>query len=244
MLCRRIMGFFKACSATAGVLTTLVAAFLIYGQVTADVNLERHSNPSVAEMTIEQKSSHMISYLDEDGKETTLCTATAIGPHALLTASHCNDGARHNPSTSIKIDYSAHHYEILAVTSDDRDHDIYLIDGPALKYTVTLNQAVPVTGEKSHFYGFGEGVYPSSFRTGHVRIADDPSDVDASVQFFTYDMPAYHGDSGSAIYNSKNEVIGIVSYGLSWYGSEKTGSYALDFSPSVIETASHFGQIL
>lgn len=232
--------FLKACTATLGVVLTLAAIFLGYNLFTADVDLEHHSNPAVSQMTLQQRASHMISYLNEDGKETTLCTATAVGPHALLTASHCNDGARRDISDTIKIDYSDHHYNILAVNDDDRDHQLYLIDGPAFKNFVTIVQGVPVPSESVHFYGFGEGVYPSSLRRGRVRPYDDPSEVDAAAQFFTYDLSSYHGDSGSAIYNDKNEIVGLVSYGVVWYGSEKEGSYALDFDATDLNVVAMF----
>jgi len=240
MLCRSLMGFFKAVASTTGVIATLAAAFFVYQIVTSEPNLEKHINPPVASMTLEQKASHMISYLDDDGKETALCTGTAIGPHAILTAAHCNDGAHGDINTQIKIDYSDHHYKIIAVNNDDRDHEIYLLSGPAFKNIVTPIETAPVAGDTVHFYGFGEGVYPSSIRIGRVYVKEDPSDVDADVQFFIYDLPAYHGDSGSAVYNNKNEIVGLISYSLDWYGDSKEGSYALNFDAKDLEIAEHF----
>jgi len=239
------MGVFKkAFSATFAVIAaaalSLTLCYTIISKVVSGPDLENRPTVSVTGMSREQRASHMISYLDEDGKEKALCTATAIGPHALLTASHCNDGIRSKASTAIKIDYSAHHYSILAVTSDDRDHDIYLIDGPAFRYTVPLVQGVPKPDDSVRFYGFGEGVYPSTERDGKIFADEDPSDVDHAVQFFLFKIPVYHGDSGSAIYNQQGQVIGVVSYLVVWYGSEKMGAYALNFSPDRIETAQKF----
>lgn len=230
--------FFKAAKATLGVLVILAASVLGYNKITADPDLE--NRPAITQITLEQRASHMVSYLDEDGKETTLCTATAIGPHALLTASHCNDGIRRKASTEIKLDYSAHHYTIFAIASDDRDHDIYLIDGPPLLAYISLKVGVAKYGESIRFYGFGEGVYPSTERDGWVRADDDPSDVDHGVQFSLFEIASYHGDSGSAVYNEQGQVVGIVSYGIVWYGSEKMGSYALAFSDEKIQIAQHF----
>lgn len=231
------MGAFTAAvKVTLGVVLTLALCFSIYNRYTADVDLEKHRNPPIAQMSLEQKASHMISYLNEDGRETALCTGTAIGRHLLLTASHCNDGARKDVSSAIKLDYSDHHYHILNMIDDDRDHQIYRIDGPAFVNIVPFIIATPMAGDSVHFYGFGEGVYPSSLRSGRVRANEDPSDINFQTKFFLYDLLAYHGDSGSAIYNQDNQIVGLVSYGIVWYGHEKTGSYAIGFTQKQIDS--------
>jgi hypothetical protein len=232
--------FWKACQATAGVVITLMAMYIGYGLL-PDVNdLQRHTNKPVAEMTLQQRASHMIRYLDDKGAGRGLCTGTAIGPHAILTAEHCNDGTGSDKSTQIEIDYSTHKYRIMHSIVDDRDHEIYLIDGPPLKNIVAVNLGDLHTGQHIQYYGFGQGVYPSTLRQGRVRATDDPSDVDATAKLYLFDFPAIHGDSGSAIYDDSGNIVGLVSYVLPWYGRKVMGAFALNFDSAQFCVASFY----
>ncbi len=86
-----------------------------------------------------------------------LCTATAIGPHALLTASHCNE----HDLKKIHLDIVLNDYHIQKTLTDGRDHAIFLIDGPSLHDFVDYKVRAALPGEHVHLYGNGEGEYPA-----------------------------------------------------------------------------------
>ena len=71
------------------------------------------------------------------------CSATSIGPHALLTASHCEA-----PSDVIAVDDVKQ--IIVRVIRDGRDHSIYLLDGPAFAayYCIPCQQHVAAAEQK------------------------------------------------------------------------------------------------
>ena len=238
------MSFLQTCKTTCAVfLTALVLCLGSYEAFSYWPDSDaapRHVNPPVSQMTPQQRASHMIQYLSEDGKSKALCSGTAIGPHALLTAAHCNDGRNDSKSDTILIALSSHRFHILGVTGDDRDHEIYLIDGPAFTNIAPFSTAGLTPGEHVQYYGFGEGIYPSTMRQGHVRVQDDPSDLDALAKLYTFDFEAIHGDSGSAVFDDHGNIVGIASYVLDWYGNECMGAFALNFAPAKVLIAQHF----
>lgn len=240
------MRFWPTCKTTAAVvITTIVLLVAAYNLFDYWPTASRSINVPVSQMTPQQLASHMLIYLDRNGAETGVCTGTAIGPHAVLTASHCNNGAYARPSFSIKLDYSDVVFNIRSTSTDGRDHEIYLLTGPALKNTVPyIPASFTLVGEHITYYGFGEAVYPSTVRQGHLRPNDDPSDVDAASEFYTFDFPAIHGDSGSAIYDDQDRIVGLVTYVLPWYGHECMGAFALNFAPEKIHTAQTFDPLI
>ena len=158
--------------------------------------------------TPQRQATHMVILFDGD-KSISECTATAIGPHALLTAAHCND-VRH--LTKIRMDLSRKYFHIQKTLSDDRDHEIYLIDGPAFQNFVPYVVRPARMGEHVYLYGNGHGQYPSRRLDGRRISWDDPSEVDgaAGIQHFT--MPVIHGDSGSAIFADDGSIVAVTSY--------------------------------
>ncbi len=174
---------------------------------------------------IQQKATHMITFLDYRGERDGLCTGTAIGPHAILTATHCDDD---RSSNVINLDLSTHKYHIQKFLTDDRDHDIYLIDGSPLRNIVTYAVRTAVRTERVFLYGHGEGTYPSRRLDGLAQdYFYDPSDVDedqGEVQFTLHVIP---GDSGSAVFGMDGKIVGITTYSYSYKKST-----SVDFAPS------------
>lgn len=175
--------------------------------------------------TLEQKATHEMVWHDNQGRADGQCTATAIGPHALLTADHCN------PQDILQyftLDMSIHVYRTVAVAHDARDHAIYIIDGPAFKNYVTVKATMAVPGEKVHMYGNGDGRFISR-RLDGTRVPEfDPSDVDEAEGNQYFSLKASSGDSGAAVYNEAGEMVAILTYSLS--SDETPLSHSAGFS--------------
>lgn len=186
--------------------------------------------------TPQARSSHMLTFLDK-GQRDSICTGTAIGPHAILTAEHCNP---HDQDEAVEIDFSPNKYRILAACHDGRDHVIYLLDGPAFLDIDAAISRTPVAGEKTYFYGFGRQKYPAVRKNGRVVNSYDPSEVDRSSGLHYFTNNAIPGDSGSAIYGSDGAILGLVTWSLDRSDSSM-GGYELAFSQADIAVAKSFG---
>jgi hypothetical protein len=184
----------------------------------------------------------MITFLTDEEKPKSLCSSTAIGPHTILTAAHCNLGKGDEHSTEVKLDYAVRNYHILAELDDGQDHTMLLLDGPAFKaFIPNLKPADPQPGDEVVLYGDDQGQYPPLPKYGVIDGAmtdADVSDVDQGDGIEYYTINAIHGDSGSAIYDLKDgRIVGLLTYGV---GREKAASFALDFPPDaeqLLETA-------
>ncbi len=170
-------------------------------------------------ITIQQRAEHRIKFV-EGGT----CTATAVGPHALLTAEHCNEGGL----TEIKLDLSLRKYKLQAVSKDGRDHVVYIVDGPEFHDTVPIQAAAKPAGilEQVYIYGAGGGQYPPRRLDGQrdFRVLDI-SEVDRRDGAVWYTMPVIPGDSGSAIFGEDGRIIALVTYR---YGLAKDGDTSND----------------
>ena len=171
--------------------------------------LVRHIPTVNHTLTIQEKAEHRVVFLGEGQ-----CTATAVGPHAILTAVHCNE----HGVTKVKFDMSMNETHLLSKTLDGRDHVIYVIDGPPLKNFVSLPDTVQVKSalsvEHIYIYGAGGGAYPPVRKDGYqinARVGD-PSEIDEREGLEYYSIPVIPGDSGSAIFGGDGRVIGVVTW--------------------------------
>lgn len=174
---------------------------------------------------IEQKATHMVTFY-QGTRPVGLCTATAIGPHALLTASHCNKDEK---LTDIKLDIALNDFHIQKTLTDDRDHDIYLIDGPPFQNTVDYKVRAAKPGEHVHLYGNGEGDYPSHRQDGKRVRFDDPSEVDLREGVVRFDMKVIPGDSGSAVLADDGSIVAVTTY--LWTDDKTKEKSTVDFQP-------------
>lgn len=184
----------------------------------------------------QERSTHAIVFLEESGEPVGLCTATAIGPHALMTAQHCNEGKV--PLTTVLVDASVRRYRLLARRVDNRDHVIYLLDGPAFKNVDPYITRPPVMGENIFIVGCGKNDFPCDIKRGKVIDEYDPSEVDQQDEIFYFSVPVVHGDSGSIVYGEDGAVLGIVTY-LVVKGQEGSG-FQTAFSKEDIDVARTF----
>lgn len=170
------------------------------------------------------------------------CSATAIGPHALLTATHCELG-----TDEISID-STDPVEIKGIARDKADHTIYYVDA-TFKTWATVNTTLPNQGDIVFLFG-NPGKYEDYFRQGYiVHIADaqgflakpdDPSEI-------TMDLNIWHGDSGSGVFNEYGELITVVSVGetLDDKSDNMTAKFAtgleIKFTPELLAKVQKLG---
>ena len=107
-------------------------------------------------ITPERRATHMITYYEDSASGNSvrsgLCTGTAVGPHALLTALHCDEGQ----SDTFSLDLAVRKYKIIGHIYDGQDHIIYHLDGPAFTEFVTIKEREAVLGEAVTSYGDGE----------------------------------------------------------------------------------------
>jgi hypothetical protein len=156
-------------------------------------------------ITMQQRAEHRIKINNSE------CTATAVGPHALLTAVHCNEDSK----VDLIIDMSMTKFHILAKTLDGRDHVIYIIDGPELHNIIKLapgtHPARPF--EHVYIYGCGDGIFPPIRKEGvKTYVVQDLSEIDQSEGVNFYTIPVIPGDSGSAIYGEDGRVVSVMTY--------------------------------
>ncbi len=189
----------------------------------------------VAPISIQQKASHMVTFLDNEGEPEGLCTATAIGPHAIMTASHCNEGPKQD--SLIRLDLSRKVFHILAATTDSRDHVIYLVDA-TFTNVIEYKARKAVVGEHVFIYGDGGAEYPARLLSGTAIEFPDHSDVDANDGIVCFSIQVIGGDSGSAIYGDDGSILALVTYGNVL--KKDSVSFALDFSERQIAIAQHF----
>lgn len=180
----------------------------------------------------QQKASHMIFYLSDTGRTVGECTGTAIGAHAIMTATHCD---KDGDIGTINLDMSTRDYHIQKVLTDDRDHDIYLIDGPPLQNLATYSTRPAVVGEHVFMYGDGHGMFPPRRLDGEAVTWGDSSDVDAQQGEGAFTLQVIPGDSGSAVYADDGKIVGIVTWSVleekeHWWSEEKR--FSVDFQPA------------
>ena len=201
------------------------------------LGLSLRRTPKQNPITPERRATHMLSYYaDKSDEPSAFCTGTIVGPHALLTAMHCDTG----DITIISLDLSVRKYNIIGIIYDGRDHVIYHLDGPAFKNIVTIHEREAVLGESVTSYGDGHRDFPQHTYFGKVIVDDnggDTSEVDLADGVRCFSIPVVPGDSGSAVYGADGSIVAVVTYGGT---NEETGvqnavGFALAFTPEELE---------
>lgn len=193
----------------------------------------------------EERATHFIALLSDDDLEPVAsCTATAIGPHAIMTAQHCNDGKTF--LKHIRIDASTHIYTILKWNADDRDHLIFLLNGPSFTNLEPVYTRRPGPDERVYFIGCGAEDFPCTVKHGKISNEFDPSDVDADQEIFYFTGNCIPGDSGAAVYGEDGAIVGLLTYevrpghcaGFSLAYTQQVYDYAAKYEPSFFDFVS------
>jgi|GEM_PF-1706543 len=214
----------------------LVAVALLLPAKPAHKNkLHPHITPP-SQVTKEQRATHFIEFQDERNYGVSVCTATAVGPHSILTAEHC---LKNGDATQLTIDYTLETHFILAVAGDGRDHVLLLIDGSPFRNIEPINSGTAQLHDVLTIYGDGGALYPPVPKYGRAVNCLDPSDIDEDAGILCTTLPVIGGDSGSAIYNSKGEIVGLVTYAVAEAPYTNIG-FSLNFTPKEIAQAAAF----
>lgn len=164
------------------------------------------------------------------------CSATAIGPHALLTASHCE-----LPTDSLFMDESTDKVKIADRIRDEYDHTIYLLKGVTFEHysSVRLNDAF-AQGEEVFVFG-NPGTWENIFRRGYITGTCNRFPISQILYSFEDD----HGDSGAGVFAADGALITVISRREPDGDPETAGlslaaSFALHFTPADITRAAKF----
>lgn len=170
--------------------------------------------------------------------EAHLCSATAIGPQALLTATHCELST---DALFIQGEdgQAVRELSVIKRIRDGNDHTIMFVSGG----TFPSFSAV----EFDYQFQIGENIFiignPATFkqlvRKGCIAglgQGESSSIMDQPLLEVFLDLRVGEGDSGAAVYNNIGKVIGVVT-GIEVRGSTEKGSeYSIPFSLHIMFT--------
>lgn len=149
------------------------------------------------------------------------CSATAIGPQAILTASHCE-----LPTNAITLDDTP--AVIVEIIRDEFDHSIYIVKGVSFTTYAVVNQQALKIGDDVFMFGSGDR-YDGLLRKGYLAGLFKRLD---GVPQLTFDMNITAGDSGAGLFNDADELVAVVStkYTSDDKGFHTMGAFPLSFT--------------
>ena len=155
------------------------------------------------------KASYQIG--QETISEKSICSATAIGPHALLTATHCE-----LQSDDLYIrDQDGSPFTVLARIRDGYDHTILLLKGVTFADYVSVDQkSINVTDE---IFTIGNpGKWEDIYQRGYVAGLKIDKSMAAAVgegspPEVLIDIQAFPGESGAGIFNTEGALVDVLS---------------------------------
>ena len=177
------------------------------------------------------------------------CSATAIAPHVLLTAEHCNiENGRlylnqNEPPLSMGLAVAEKYF-------DKNDHMLLVVPGVEFKHFVSYKAAKvrkPVQREPIYFYGNPDLIkdqYREGYVSGKFNFPILPEDkIDAAGTFAVLAVPVVGGDSGSAVFSGVDgQLIGVTTWGM--FEGKFLGTYPLQFTQEQIDQATGNGNFV
>lgn len=161
------------------------------------------------------------------------CSATAIGPHALLTAAHCE-------YPEMKISVGSQEAIVVCMIHDGNDHVILLLEGITFHNYATFAEGILAQGEHVFLWGNPLGI-EDMYREGYVAgfkkavFADGTESVDTMLT-----ANIINGDSGAAVFNMRGEIVGVFSYMSGQGAFLLEGMLPLKFTDDQLKEASNF----
>lgn len=138
------------------------------------------------------------------------CTATAIGPHALLTATHCE-----LPSDDLYIRDAEGPYTVVARIRDGQDHSILLLKGITFPTYVDVDETS--LGVTDDIFTIGNpGEWQDIYQKGYVAGLKIDQSAAAAMGAgkpaeILIDIQAFPGESGSGIFNTDGVLVAVLS---------------------------------
>lgn len=169
-----------------------------------------------APLADQHQAAHHIQY--DSLLEADSCSATAVGPHTLLTAGHCLVALN-------RIIVDGTPANIVNLIFDNADHMLIVTDATFQKYLPIDQEALKViTSEPVHMWG-NPGRSVDVYRIGAFLRWDD---FDDATKVAVFQLPIFAGDSGSGIINEAGQIIAVVSLGNR---NAETAVFKLAFTP-------------
>lgn len=133
----------------------------------------------------------------------------------ILTAKHvCKEDEKNVTLVALDIDENEYSVDVLA-TSKNTDLCLLASKGLIARPSVKVSSTRPKIGEKYFNLAAPLGLFAkqmipifAGYYDGRVSIAEQEKPIDV------YSIPGFGGSSGSAIFNDKWEVVGVVSMGI------------------------------
>lgn len=129
--------------------------------------------------------------------DTGVCSGTAVGPHAILTATHCLDYKT--------LVVRGHNVVVQKRMDDGNDHTILIVAQSFKRWS--RFGAVPARGESVYVIGSPGGL-PGIYSSGNDA---GTSTDDGGRMVYLFNLPTWFGDSGAAIYGSNGGIVATVS---------------------------------
>lgn len=125
------------------------------------------------------------------------CSATAISPKVLITATHCP------VKNTIVVYDKPYTFKVSKIIDDGSDNTIVIFEKPIFMKWAKINFNKPFNVTENIYY-FGNVLNSGKvFRKGYTSFQ-----LDSSVY---YDVNGYYGDSGSCIYDQYNFCRAVIS---------------------------------
>jgi hypothetical protein len=137
------------------------------------------------------RASHRLEF--DDG----VCSATAVGRHTLLSATHCFAGAHSLAVDGVPV-------QVLALIQDGNDHTLAIVS-TTFTAIAELGHA-PSVADPVHYWG-EPGAMHDLYRKGYMS-----GDVVLDGHMIElFDVNGFFGDSGAALLDDQGRIVGVVS---------------------------------
>jgi len=172
------------------------------------------------------------------------CSATAIGPQAILTATHCE-----LPDDTLYVEGRKVPLEIVRRMRDGNDHTIYLIKGTVFSVYANVSLTDPVEVSEDVFIFGNPGKWSDVYQKGYIASIQVDNSIEAAFghagpDTILIDLQAFPGESGAGIFNTSGEVIAVLGFDCPQTHKDAAidfaGAYPLAFKQADIDKARSF----